>query len=83
MSTPNTMLRVWELVLHRSVSENQDFFFDLEGDSLKAMELIDQLGEEFDVELDAADLFENPTPAAMSTVVAGRSAAAADHVAEG
>jgi acyl carrier protein len=59
------MLSVWESVLHRPVEEGDDFFFDLGGDSLKALELMDAVSDEFGVDVGVADLFEAPTAASL------------------
>jgi len=66
------MLQVWELVIHRPVLEDQDFFLELNGDSLKAMELVDAIQDEFGVEIDVGDLFENPTPQLMCSSISAR-----------
>lgn len=66
------MLEIWELIIHRPVDEDQDFFLELGGDSLKAMELVDAIQDEFGVDIDVGDLFENPTPQLMCSSVSAR-----------
>lgn len=65
------MLGVWREVFGRPVSVGEDFFLDLGGNSLQAMQLVDAVVEAFGVPLSIADLFDRPTPGELVTVVEG------------
>jgi acyl carrier protein len=65
------MLRVWQGVFGRPVSAGEDFFLDLGGDSLQAVELVDAVVEAFGVPVSIADLFDRPTPGELVSVVEG------------
>lgn len=51
----------WERVLGRAVPSTADNFFALGGTSLQAIELLNQVNEEFGCELDILSLLENPS----------------------
>jgi acyl carrier protein len=63
------MTRLWEVVFGREVGDNEDFFLDLGGDSLQAVQLIDLVVTEFGVPASVADLFELSTPAELLSAV--------------
>ena len=70
-----------ERVLHefRAVLRNPAFganddFLDAGGDSIQALDVVRRLREAFGVTLGAQDLFDNPTPAAMSRLLGGKRA---------
>jgi acyl carrier protein len=52
---------IWADVLGRNVIAHSDNFFDIGGDSLKAMEVISRVGERFNVQLPFITFFEDPT----------------------
>jgi acyl carrier protein len=61
---------LWAEVLGVAVIRPEDDFFDLGGDSLVAVELISRIRESFGVATSIVAVFENPTLAAMATVLA-------------
>jgi acyl carrier protein len=63
------MARLWEIVFGREVADDEDFFLDLGGDSLQAVQLIDLVVAEFGVPASVADLFELSTPAELLSAV--------------
>jgi NAD(P)-dependent dehydrogenase (short-subunit alcohol dehydrogenase family)/acyl carrier protein len=62
--------RIWERVLGVSNIGIHDSFFDLGGHSLLAIRLMNQVGEEFQVGLPVAKLFERQTIAGLASLVA-------------
>jgi acyl carrier protein len=69
VETEERMTRLWTEVFGRPVRAGQDFFLELGGDSVRAVELIDAIVTEFDADVSLADLFDHPTPAEMTAVV--------------
>ncbi|MFH0521477.1 amino acid adenylation domain-containing protein [Streptomyces sp. M41] len=70
------MVAVWREVLGVQTVGVEDNFFDLGGDSLRAVALVGALrGSEYDVTV--RDVFEHRTPAELVTFVTGRPAPAA------
>ena len=59
----DVILEIWQEVLGVPVSATDDFFLDLGGDSLKAMQLTDAVIERTGRECSIAVLFDHPTPA--------------------
>ncbi|NSC25217.1 acyl carrier protein [Streptomyces albus subsp. chlorinus] len=53
-----------ESVLGVPVAPDTDFF-GAGGDSLKAIDLVDRLRADLDVQLDYVDVFDHPTPAQL------------------
>ena len=77
---------LWGELLQRDSIGVHDTFFELGGDSLRALRMIARLRDRFGVELNLRDLFEGPTVAALaerirSRAAAGPSAAAATTIA--
>jgi acyl carrier protein len=64
-----SMLRVWELVFGYPVETDQDFFLDLGGNSLQALQLMDLVGVEFGVMVAVGELFDASTPAKLVAAV--------------
>ena len=62
-----TVEKVWREVLARESIARTDNFFDLGGDSLKALEVISRLQEELKVELPMIAFFEEPTIAHLAS----------------
>lgn len=58
----------WERVLGRAVPSASDNFFALGGTSLQAIELLNQVNEEFGCELDILSLLENPSIETLARV---------------
>ncbi len=67
--TEAQMAKIWEEVLHASKVDKDANFFDIGGDSLKAMEVIVRASESLHVDLPLIAFFEDPTVAHLSTVV--------------
>ncbi len=63
------MLPLWVSVLDRPVGPDDDFFTDLGGGSLEALELLDRLLDEFGVLVTFQDLMANPTPVRLAGAV--------------
>jgi acyl carrier protein len=63
------MVELWETVLGRPVLPDDDFFLELGGDSLQALQLVDSIVATFGVEVSVADLFERPTASQLASVV--------------
>jgi acyl carrier protein len=57
----NVLTSIWAEVLGRNTITHCDNFFDIGGDSLKAMEVISRVGEQFNVQLPFITFFEDPT----------------------
>jgi amino acid adenylation domain-containing protein len=66
----NAVAQVWAEVLERNNIAPNDNFFDLGGDSLKALEVISRLHALLGVELPLIAFFEDPTIAHLSDVIA-------------
>jgi len=69
-STRKTVAQVWTEVLQRNDIGPHQNFFDLGGDSLKALEVISRLHASLGVELPLIAFFEDPTIAHLTEVVA-------------
>jgi acyl carrier protein len=70
--TPWAMSRVWQAVLGVEVGEDDDFFDDLSGDSLRAVEIVDSVFELFGVELPLQRFLDPLTPRACAADVERR-----------
>jgi amino acid adenylation domain-containing protein len=69
--TSARLTKIWEEVLRvPSVAANANFF-DIGGDSLKAMEVIVKVSEAMHVDLPLVAFFEDPTVAHLATVIDG------------
>ena len=68
-STEAALARIWEDVLRVSQVEPDANFFDIGGDSLKAMEVIVRVNEALRVDLPLIAFFEDPTIAHLATVI--------------
>jgi acyl carrier protein len=64
------MRQIWERVFERPVEPDTDFFVDLEGDSKAAAMLAYGINLAFGVEVPMVEVFEHPTPARLTEVVA-------------
>jgi aryl carrier-like protein len=62
----------WAAILQITNIEEDDNFFIQGGDSLLGMMLITALAEKLNTELTMADLYDNPTLAAMSALISTR-----------
>ena len=61
--------RVWAEVLGREGIRPGENFFDLGGDSLRAMEVISRLRAKLKVELPLVEFFEDPTIQHLAAVI--------------
>ncbi|MEG3877084.1 amino acid adenylation domain-containing protein [Microcoleus sp. herbarium7] len=59
--TESTLAQIWAATLNRDRVGIQDNFFDLGGDSLLAVRLIDRINQQFQQDLPLSCLFLNPT----------------------
>ncbi|MFF5183954.1 amino acid adenylation domain-containing protein [Streptomyces sp. NPDC000345] len=71
------LLGLWTKVLELDGVGVHDNFFELGGDSLRAARLTTLVREEFTVDIEIVDLFDEPTVAQMAALVAARVPAAA------
>ncbi|MFI7025897.1 acyl carrier protein [Micromonospora sp. NPDC049900] len=63
------MRKVWEFIFQQSVTDDADFFTDLDGDSMAAAALVHHVAEEFGVSLPLFEVFDRPTPAELLAAV--------------
>jgi acyl carrier protein len=68
-ATDDALASIWAEVLRLPQVETNANFFDLGGDSLKAMEVIARVSEVFHVDLPLIAFFEDPTVAHLAAVV--------------
>lgn len=68
-STQETVEQIWKNVLQLDAIEATANFFDLGGDSLKALDVISRLRTSFNVEIPLIAFFEQPTIAHVAAVV--------------
>jgi len=68
-SVQDAVSAIWNEVLQRPRIAVSDNFFDLGGDSLRAMDVISRVHELFGVELPLIAFFEDPTIAHLSAVI--------------
>jgi acyl carrier protein len=59
------MIYIWSDALAQSVAYDDDFFADLHGNSLRAVELVETVAEHYGVDLEVDLVFDNPTPGQM------------------
>lgn len=69
--TEHDMVALWTRVLGRPVSATDDFFVDLGGNSIEALQVLDAVTEEFGVFVPPGTLFEQPTPSALAAALDG------------
>ena len=67
-----TVVAIWSQVFEREVGPDDDFFLDLDGDSMAALQVVSLVEDELGVEVTVTDLFQGPTPALLAAVVDGR-----------
>lgn len=67
------ILGIWRDILGRSDIGVLDDFFDLDGNSLNAIQVIARIRETWGVSVRAMDFFESPTVATLALAVAGAS----------
>lgn len=66
------MCSIWAVALHDPTVSPDDDFFELGGDSLLALELVQLVEARTGIPLDLADLFLNPTPSSLSRAIHDR-----------
>ncbi len=86
-ASENALASIWAEVLRLPRVETNANFFDLGGDSLKAMEVIARVSEVLQVDLPLISFFEDPTVAHLAAVVdelkpAGKSTSTITRVAD-
>jgi len=65
----NKLASIWQQVLGVARIGVHDVFFDLGGHSLKATQLVSRIRRELGVEIELRSVFENPTIAALATLL--------------
>src|SRR5271169_4716742 len=70
-SPQDAIANIWAEVLRLPHVDNHANFFEIGGDSLKAMEVIARVGEVLHVELPLIAFFEDPTVAHLASLVSG------------
>jgi len=63
------IVKLWEEVLERDVGPDDDFFVDLGGNSLAAVQVVMSVEEVLGVAVPIADLFDAPTATGFASVV--------------
>ena len=71
-SSEEALAKIWAEVLHLPQVDRDANFFEVGGDSLKAMEVIARVSDELHVELPLMAFFEDPTVAHLAAVLSGR-----------
>lgn len=69
MDDRQRMRKVWEYIFQQTVTDDSDFFTDLDGDSMAAAALVHHVAEEFGVSLPLFEVFDRPTPAELLAAV--------------
>ncbi len=64
--TESTLAQIWSEILNTELVGISDNFFDLGGDSLLAIRLINEINQQFQRDLPLSDLFLNPTIEALA-----------------
>ena len=67
-------MEIWKRVLLVSELSPTDSFFEVGGNSLKLISLIDKINEEFGTELSVADLYNNPSVKMITALITQDSA---------
>ncbi len=73
--TLSAMLAIWSQVFERELGPDDDFFLDLDGDSMAALQVVNLIEDELGAEVTVSDLFQGPTPALLAAVVDGQRSA--------
>ena len=63
------LVAIWQEVLHAQCIGTTDNFFELGGHSIKAIKIIAQVNQEFNVEINMKNLFLNPTIAHLAAQI--------------
>ncbi len=67
--TESTVLAIWKEILGIDAMSTTDNFFELGGSSLQAIKVISRIEDEFEIELSAQQLFDDPTIAGLARAV--------------
>lgn len=67
--TETKMMEIWKEILENDNIGYGDNFFEVGGNSLNAMSLLDRMQEEFKIEISVADLFDCRNISEFSAVV--------------
>ncbi|MCL2663872.1 MAG: amino acid adenylation domain-containing protein, partial [Oscillospiraceae bacterium] len=65
------LCEIWKMLLNIDTLSVNDNFFDLGGQSLKAVVLASRINQAFDVELNLSEVFMNPTVKTMARLIIG------------
>jgi phthiocerol/phenolphthiocerol synthesis type-I polyketide synthase E len=68
-TTIDRLRPLWRAVLYRDDIAAEDDFFDLGGDSLAAVEVINRVNAELGVALETIVLFDHPTLAELAALI--------------
>ena len=68
----NTLAQIWQTLLGISKIGRQDNFFDLNGDSLLAAQVISRLHQIYNINLPMSSLFDNPKLASLAQQIEKR-----------
>lgn len=75
MDDSHRMRKVWESIFQQPVTDDSDFFVDLDGDSMAAAALVHHVAQEFGVALPLFEVFDRPTPTELLAAVREQPAA--------
>ncbi|MEP6583183.1 MAG: amino acid adenylation domain-containing protein, partial [Ginsengibacter sp.] len=64
-----TLYNIWKNLLGHSNFSNKDDFFQVGGNSLKAVQLVSRISKEFSINIELADIFSNTTIAEQSDLI--------------
>lgn len=68
-TTQQTLVRIWQEFFGIQQPGIHDDFFELGGDSLKALTLLTRVHKEFNVEIPVTDIFNSPTIQGISRII--------------
>lgn len=68
------MVAIWSQVFERELGPDDDFFLDLDGNSMAALQVVSLVEDELGAEVTVSDLFQGSTPALLAAVVEGQRA---------
>ncbi|HEX2926727.1 MAG TPA: amino acid adenylation domain-containing protein [Ruminiclostridium sp.] len=77
--TEQKVARIWEGLLGVEAIGIYDAFFDVGGDSLKAIKLAERINQEFKTNLKVQDLFQYTTVSSIAALLSGKSEADTKH----
>ena len=80
-SLENEIATVWKRLFNRGPIGPDENFFELGGDSLIAMDLVELLSTRWSIDLPVLDLYQNPSIRELALLVARKCASAGDETA--